>query len=435
MPITTMPAIDVEPCHDWTENDRDLYNSLPYYFAKMQVEVKKTFPTFSRFVKKRPWTRNQGPIMKGVRSVMSPHMRQQFIPTVISSTPKKDVMNVREVTASAQVHRHRFESPMLNFLPSFNDFMDHVDDTGKDIMEKVERANDLFIRTVMLHSVPFVFVATKYGVKLVHSAFWTGTDASTMVATGKSQGVIANLAQQVAAEGNNPLSLLAVNAACSIMENDLGVPFFKGSDLPSEDQPLDGKFCLVCDSEAYRRFTFDPWMLQNKNCNLDVINGPFKGSFFGYTTARIEDKPLRYKMDGSQYDCEIRVEGADQYNEGETLPHLNYTSLTDSPIGVAWLMGAPGYDSISVGPPPSAFTGDSPPHNFPGMKWNGEVFLTKDFLVPCLNEDTGEVTWETNVWGENIKYMCQNVYGMLPRQRRNAIPIFYRRQRGPENPA
>jgi hypothetical protein len=96
-------------------------------------------------------------------------------------------------------------------------------------------------------------------------------------------------------------------------------------------------------------------------------------------------------------------------------------------------MGPTGYESIEVGPPPSHFTGDKFP-DAPPMFWNGQVKLTKNFVVPCIEDGTGNIYYEANTYGENIKFIGQATYGILPVQRRNIIPIAYLRNRGRYNP-
>ena len=428
MPIIAVPSVDAAVCNTWSENQQNLYNALPFYLAKMQVERRKTWTLWSKFCKKRRWKQNQGDTLRAVRPEPSPHLRQFAFPSPIKSVPKKDVMNIREVKEEAQVYRHRFESPQLHFYPSFNDFMDHVDDNGKDIMEKIERYEDIFIRGNIFHMSPFAFVATGNSVKLINTNPWKGTGVFNPAADGKTTAIVQNLIGQVTSH----LTLPALNHALTIMETDLRIPFFSGSGLPKEDAPLDGMYCLVCSSEAYNQFTFDPYLQQNKNCDLDVVNQSYRGKFFGRITSRLEDLPIRCKNDATYPAPELRVEGGEPYNEGETLPNPVYAIPDEngSPIEVAWMVGSSGHEVIDVGPPPGAFTGDSPPHNFPKMFWNGEVKITKQFLVPCIDQDTGQVVYEMNTYGEYLKFVSQVALGILHVQRRNIIPFFFKRKRG-----
>lgn len=431
MPVSSMPAINQEICTGWTENQITLYQSLDFYLAKMQVERRKTWPTWSKFFGKIRWTPNQGPLLRGVRAEPSPNLRQFAMPRIMSSAPMKDVMDVREVIAEANVRRHRFESPAFNFFPAFNDFMDHIDDNGKDIMEKIDRFEDLFLRTMVWHCSPYVFVALADGtVSLQASPNWSGLGNFTDGSDGKTAAWLTDMA----ALNVGPLTLSAANHALTIAENDLRIPFFKGSGMPSgDDKPLDGMYCLVTGSETYNSWTFDPYLQQNKNCDLDVVNQSYRGKLFGRITCRLEDMPLQFTNAGVFHAPEARTVSEESYLNNQSLPNDNYTSLTTSPNVVSFFVGASGYDAVEVGPPPSKFTSDTPPHNFPAMFWNGKVKLTKRFLVPCIDSSTGEVTLEENTYGEYLKFISQAAFGALPKQRRFIIPIIHARKRLPSS--
>lgn len=431
MPVTAVPSIDQTACAGWTEQDRSLYRALPYFLAKVQVERRKTWTSFSKLVKKRRWKTGQGDTMKVIRSNPSPHLRQFAYPTIMSAMPKKDVVDIRETETDANVFRHRFESPVFHFYPEFVNFMSHISEHGQDIMEKIERYEDIFIRTNMWHMSPYVFICKEDGtVELFNTTPWNGIGNFDQTNHGKTPAVVTAIKDRT----TGTLSLTAVNHAVTIMETDLGVSFYSGSDLPKEDQGLDGKFLLSTSSEQYNQFVFDPWLLQHKNCDFDVIHNTFRGSIFGRTTSQLESMPLRFTAAGVFHPPEVRVDDGVTLNDGETLPNPNYTSMATSPYEVGFLMGKGGYESIEVGPPPAEFTKNEMPHNFPAMSWNGEVRLTKKFNIPCLDDDTGEVTNEPNTYGEHIKFISQIALGIIPLQRRNVIPIIYKRARGPQAP-
>lgn len=427
MPVTTMPAIDQNAASGWTENDINLYQAMPYYLAKMQVDRMKTWGMWDKFCGKRKWKAKQGPTMLAVRTEPSPHQRQFAQPSPLASTPKKDIMNVREVEVAAQVYRHRFESPNLYFYPDFNDFMDHVDDTSNDIMEKIERYQDVFIRGQIFHMSPYVFVCKAGGqVSLESTPFWDGNGAFVAGTHGKTQALLAAQAPSI----TGGLSMEAVAKMHNIMETDLRVPYFTGTGGATSDSYLKGKYCLTTSSEAFNRFTFDPWVKENKNINMDIVNDSFRGLLWGRVTTRIEDLPLRMKLDGSFAAPELRVEDANAYNDGETVPNPVYTGrgAAQSPIEIGYFIGGQGYETIEVGPPPSKFTGDSPPHDFPALFWNGEVKATKQFLVSSIDPDTGATVQDMNTYGEWLRLISQVTYGILPKQRRNIIPVFYVRE-------
>lgn len=417
-----MPALDANMCGDWTENQISLYQALPYYLAKYNVDLKKGWTTFSPLTKTRKWIQNQGPILRGVRTNPSPNMRQFANPRPISMVPLTDVMNVRETTVEAQVRAHRFESPIFNFYPSFNDFMDHIDDNGKDIMEKVERFNELFLRGNMFHMSPWMFVCNADGsLTKINAPYWSGSGVFDPATQGKTPAFLAaNLP-------SGTLSISALEQALTIAETDLGVPFFKGSDLPKDDQPLDGKFLIINSSEKWNQWIFDPYVKANRPIDMDIIHDGYRGSFFGRATTKLEFNPIRYTAAGVFKQPEVRADDA-EYDAGETLPNPDYTDPAVSPYEIGWICGKNGYESIEVGAPPSQFTGNTFP-NAPKMDWSGKPFLTKNFLLKCLDSD-GNVTFDTNSYGRYLKFQAEATYGVLATQRRNIIPIAFLRQRG-----
>lgn len=412
----------------WSEQDRELYTAYPYFLAKLQEQRKQYYTTYNKMCKSRKWTPNHGPIMKGVRLNPSPHTRQEFMPDIIKNLPSKDVIDLRETTVEAQVRRYRVESQAFNWFPSFNDFWPHVQEHGQDIVKKIERLEDLFLRTAMFHMSPFAFViiGDTGDVELRPTTPWSGTGTFNAATDGKKLAVRLDLCQRA----TGTLNLKALLNMASIAETELGIPFFKGSELPKDDQPLDGKYLFITSAEAYNKLSFDPHFLQYRDLNRDIINKGYNGMVQGRVTMRLESLPIRLNPEGDYEGPETRIDNTTtNLDEGETQPNSDYSTIASSPVEVGFFCGTMGYEAIEVGPPPKDFTGNTMPHNFPAMQWNGKPILTKRMLTQFLDPNTGEVVMDEDPYGESVKWISQTTFGILPVQRRNVIPVFYKRAR------
>ena len=432
MPSLALPSINVQACQTWSENDREMYNSLPFYFAKMAVEHRKTWSIWSKLLGKRKWTPNMGPTMRLIQKEPSPHLRQFAFPNAVCDSPKKDIIGVRERTVDAAIRLHQFESPVFNFCPSFQDFLtDHIDYTLKDILDKQTRFEDLFYRGHIFHQSPNVFFPDRVGGELVVAPTGDGNDAGT---SGKTLAWLAANLSQIGSPGN--LSLNAINLATTTMSTDLRVPPFSGAGLPQgDDNPLSGKYVLALSEEAWNQFIYDPWFSANKNINLDIVFKPFQGSLFGRVTCKIEDMPIRFDVSGTG---EVTIPDVEEIcltptdvNYNQSIPSQAYINAE---YEVAFLVGGnKPYSYIDVGAPPKYFGGNLAPEGFGNMRWNGEIQMTKDLLVPCpttVGQGTDQFTWDTNKYGKYLQLISEVTYAIVGEQKRNILPIPFKRRRG-----
>ena len=423
MPTFTAPALDVLACQGWSEQDINQYNRLPYFFAKYSVEIRKTWPTWSKLGGKIKWQPNQGDVMRLVRKVPSPNLRQFAYPVPLTSLPTKDTFQVQETTVDLQPLQKLFESQVFNYLPNFRDFMgDAIAPTMKDMEEKIMRYEDVFLRSQVFHQSPNVWLADG-GANEVQAAP-VGTDATN----GKTDAWVASKLPLIGNPGN--LTINTVARVVGFAENDQRIPVFSGPNTAKDDVGYSGKYVLVLSGEAYTQFTFDQYTLSNRPLDYDILNGLFKGSLFGRVTSKLEDMPIRIALaqDGTiSYPAPETIEqNPAAYNYRETIPNPAYVAAQ---FEVAFLVGAEGFKALEVGPPPAPFAGKNEPAGFAGMQWNGEVQMTKNILVPCLNE-AGVVVQDTNKYGKYIQLVSNLTLGYAPTQRRNIIPIIFKRRRG-----
>ncbi len=427
MPAVAIPSIDNAACTSWTEQDINLFNKYQFFFAVLQAEKRKRWNVWAKNIGKVKWTPNHGDTMKGIRKEPSPRLRQFAFPQLISAQATKDINQVREITFTAQVKHQKFETPIFQFLSSFQDFMkDHVEAHVTDLEEKKIIFEECFYRGYIFHQSPYMYIAGKAGEKIIAAPQGDGNSAGT---SGKTTAFLA--AQQALVGGNSGpgnLSLLDINLLATIMENDLRIPPFSGGGQPKDDATPGDMFRLILSTEAWNQFPFDPFLKENRAIDLNIVTAGLRGNFFGRVTCQFEDTPLRMLADGTFPAPEITEINPDRENYGESVANPAYTH---APFEFAFMMGPQGYKAIDVGPPPKAFANGEMPKGFGSMFWNGETILTTDINIPCVDQD-GNTTWETNAYGEYVRAISHATYGIIGHQKRNVVPVLFRRRRNDE---
>jgi len=410
----------------WSIQDTELYQKLPYYLANLESKYFPKWNVWNKLLGTKPWQKNEGTTMRGVRAEPTPIGRQLFVPNPITQAPLKDRMEVREVFEEAIVRRHLYESPYFHFLPSFQDFRkNQIGFAMKDLAAQIMCANDFFIRTAMFYYSPYIFICGK-------SADSLGQELIGAPTIGNTGGLYENAAKDAnwlksvipligTSKGN--LSLKACNLAGQIMREDLQAPPWEGMvNTPTDNETIKGKYLIVGSNEAFANFTFDEHLLAYKPSELNIVNDEFSGVLFGFIAYKIERFPIRIAEDGTFPAPQTWELNPDAYNYGETVANPDYVN---APIELAWITGADPYQALSVGAPPSEFaSGKMSEKKFASLNWNGEVRLTDNLLV-----NYGSNNLDTNKYGEYLQLISDVTHGIIPVNRRHCFPMMYRRTR------
>lgn len=423
-----IPALDQVLCDTWPQLPTDYYQKLDFYLVKAEQEARKNWQTWTNLITDTvPWQPNMATTMRAVLVEDAPIQRAEARPRYITSDPLEDIFMVRERIAEARLQWQDFTSPYFQFLPAFQDFMKgNLVPTRKTIERQIMVYEDLFYRTFAWDNSPNVYIA---GAGKVDAP--VGVDANG--ASNKTQGWL-----QAALTGPTPVGYLTYQEmfnAASVFTQEVGATPYSGDGLPDGDNKIiDNKYVLLCSNEAWMQFTNDPWVKENRPLQMNIINAAFKGPLFDTILGRIERYPMRYSVDANMNPT-IQAPEVSELNPaapdyGRTKPNLTYAQVDQSPIEVAWLIGGKNYKRISSGPPPEFFAGSaSDPQKIAGMQWNGQVYPTKNFLIPC-KDAAGNITQKMNDRGRYMKFMASLILGCLPLHPFNVMPILFRRRRG-----
>jgi len=405
----------------WTAQERDLYNRLPIYMTKVQVDFFKQFNKWAKLLKGVAWSPNMGFTMRGVHKEFSPILRSEAYPNPITSQPKKDVIEVREAKEEVQLYRQHIESNLFHFLPSFVDFLtDSIDKTTEDITQKMAVYSDQFYRTSIFQGSPAVWICGKAsGTELTATPYWTSPTISKAKTAAEMQSMVAAC--------TDTITLPTLHKIGQVMANDIGATFFSGDVMAdgTDGAAFKGKMAFLSGMEVWQNFAFDQYLLGNRPLSMDVVTQGFTGSLFGMWTSSVERFELRVKADGTFPAPEIVEENSSAYDFGERKMNPDYVNATHA---IAFGIGGEAYKSIKVGPPPRDFQGMSM-KEFANLDWNGKVSITQNVMVPALDQNNAQIL-DTNKRGEYLQMLSDMVLGILPVRRRNIVPILYKRNRG-----
>lgn len=422
MAIAALPAIDAAACSGWTPQQIDLYNKLPAWFFTREVSYRKKYGNWKRIFGSMDWEPNKGTTMTGIISEPPPTRRQFAFPAVLSTTAaKKDIVQHRERTYTVSLVHHKFESPVFQWLSSFQDFVKKKIAVNLDyVMKWQEEFQSTYYRGQVFHQAPAIAFAG-------HST--TPVDDTAPTGTGNAAGTSGktNAYLQAMIAGMSPtdstLSIKNLFRFLSALEEDLlAVPYQSGS--AKDDSYLNDKFLLMTSSEAWNQFINDPWTKENRKLDLDIVTEGFKGSLMGRITASLHSNPIRIlkAADGSiSFPApEVIQENTSAENFGQTVRNPDYKNAQ---YEVAFLCGANGYDIVNPGAPPGDFASKA------GLAWNGRPMLTDQIISPCTNPDDSSTVWEPNRYGEYLQIISMLVLGIAGVVKRNVLPIVFERSR------
>ena len=473
------------------------FKQLSFYLAKNEVALYPKWNVYDTLFGSIKWEPNMGSVLKGTTPTPSPVLRTTFMPEVLTSFPKKDQFTVGERTEDASLGMHRFESNRFRFLSNFESFWrDHLSYAQADIVRQIQCANNTFIRTLMYYNTPDLYISGKglssqlSGADANHKKrvieqgqirlIENGSDdiATTITVNGSAHGTAAftisksggkAFRNDIATGGTSAvisgvLTLKEIFKAMLHLQEDIQAPTFdRQYNAPKTSEMVKGKYVLVCSTEAWASLLWDDSLRTATSsgatlvkddasegalstvrtttlapANMNLLQDGFAGDLFGKITAKFDPYPLRFTADGSF----VAPQAVDA-TTGKVTPNPNYTqisaaSTTIASHEIAFLVGADAFKTINVGPPPKEFAGKNMnAKKFYSMKWNGEVNLTDQFLVPTgVGEGTNGLDAygtgagsELNVYGDYLKFISQAVIGGIAGDTRYCLPISFLRRR------
>lgn len=410
--------------------DVNKYHKLPYWQAFMEAKMFSEWNLWEKLLPKMTWKPNNGTTARGVAFDPTAFGQSTFYPNVLTSRPKKDVIELAERSEDAVLHWHKYRSKLFNFLPSFQDFRSNqLEPVHKDMIRQMAFSNNLFIRTQLFARARQVYVI---GAGLQAAPWLDSGTALTAANDPKGTDWRKAVANAITKAG---ISLADLDNICSVAEDEIGIPYFEGmANEPKKDSILAGKYLLLCDTDVRRQLKYDPHFANWRNVNISVTNDGFEGNIFDKLTTKVERFPLRWKKgDGT-----ITAPQVTQFDQEtnplkvRTRPNPDYGNPTVSQIGVAFLVGMDVAKTITVGPPPSAFASRQiSKDKFASLQWNGEIKLTDRVIIPEYDDSGTVVGYDSNVDGEYLQFRSTTTMGLLPNNIYNILPIVYQRQRPP----
>ena len=459
------------------------FKQLSFYLAKNEVALYPKWNIYDQLFGSIKWQPNMGSVLTGTTPTPSPVLRTTFMPEVLTAYPKKDQFTVGERTEDASLGMHRFESNRFRFLSNFESFWrDHLSYAQSDIVRQIQNANNVFIRSLMYYQAPDSYISgaglssqvahtstmskqslSQAQMRLVENGAddITGTDitggsVSISHATGQNHRndvTVGGGGAGAAGSRATALTLKEIFKAMLVLQEDVQAPTFdRIYNVPKQSEMVKGKYVLICSTEAWASLLWDTNLrtghttageTQLAPANLNLLKDGFAGDLFGRVTAKFDPYPLRFDHNGDFVVPQTVTSG------DKVIPNPSYTAIGNGGTGddndgsandagnasyeIAFLVGADAFKTINVGPPPKEFASKNMnAKKFYSMKWNGEVTLTDQFLIPTgsgsapLTDAAGS---ELNTYGDYLKFISQAIIGGIAGDARHCLPIYFLRRR------
>ena len=413
----------------YPELSRDTYNRLPFYLMEAQAQNRKRFTTWAKLFPKINWKPNMGDTMRTVVSEPTPVLRQTAFPELLRTLPKTDIVSYRERKVDALLHHQDFVSPAFYFEPEFIDFLRHIDTNIENIDQQIAIFEDMYYRLNVFSAAPYVWVAGQ-GLQVAPTVQMNDDLDAT---NSKTTAWMQSMAVLLSGSQKGYLSFEELFKAMNAFEQQVGATPYTGTGLSAGDsKALNQKFLLVLSGEAWNNFIDDPWLLQNRPLNMNIVTENFMGDLWGRLTCKIERFPWRWKLDANLSPTFPAPENwevnPDQENYGQTVPNPEYAKIADGcQDEIAFLIGGPSYDIIDVGPPPPEFTRSLSTGDAVKMNWNGKAYLNRLFPTYCKNSE-GETVQDINSFGRYVRAQATTAVGIRATCARNVMPILFKRR-------
>jgi len=397
------------------------YSRFDYWLAYKEYEYMKWQPIVRQLLGKFRWKENEG-AAKLRREIESPSPIKSQIPNpnklLDGSPPSVDIINTNRFWVETEPVQKRFHSPRFQFRHSF---IEKVPSNIKRIRENIQKRvisyDEQYLLGELYHHAPRFYVAG-YG-------YVDAPSGPTSNSAKTSDWVV----QQLIANAMEP-SIMDLGKIAIDMHDNQDIPYFMGKDFDPKNPIAGGTFAMLGCSEFMLNLGLDPFLLGNKDHNIDVVGDCWKRTPFGFYTWRTWRKPFRFKQDGTMANLQIKEDAADAPNKGETVPDPQYTLLVNSPYECVPIIGKGVGDALELGPPPSEFRNGEVSEDILKMDWNGKVKSNALLLTPSVDED-GNNTMLINPGGRERQLEADWVGGFAPVQRRAITWYFFKRRLGP----